>query len=141
MLRRFLRGLHSGPLARQLRRFVAVGTLAAVVQMMLLWLLVDYTFLNYLVGATIAIECTIILQYVINNAWTFKAVKHTGRSAFLRGLVKTNIVRGSAIPIQLAILFLIVEYGLLAYLPANAIAIIVSGIYRFILDSRWTWAT
>lgn len=141
MLRRFLRGLHSGPLARQLRRFVAVGTFAAGVQMVLLWLLVDYGTLNYLVGATIAIECTIILQYVINNAWTFAAVKHTGRGEFLRGLVKTNIVRGSAIPIQLAILFLLVEYGLISYLPANAIAIVLSGIYRFVLDSRWTWAT
>lgn len=139
MLRPFIRSLRSGPLARQLRRFVAVGAFAAVVQMVLLWLLVDYGALNYLLGATLAIECTIVLQYVINNAWTFRAVKHTGRRAFLTGLIKTNVVRGSAIPIQLAILFLLVEWHSIQYLPANGVAIVLSGIYRFILDSQWTW--
>lgn len=141
MIRSFLRGLHHGPAATQLRRFVTVGTFAAMVQMVLLWLLVDFGGLNYLVGATLAIEFTIILQYVLNNTWTFNAVKHTGRSAFLRGLMKTNIVRGTAIPIQLAILFLLVDWYGISYLLGNGIAIIISGIYRFALDSQWTWAT
>lgn len=140
MLRSFLRGLHSGPAATQLRRFVVVGTFAAGVQMVLLWLVVDAGGLNYLLGATIAIEFTIVLQFVLNNAWTFERFRHTGRREFLGGLVKTNVVRGSAIPIQLAILFLLVEWQGLTYLPANAIAIALSGSYRFVLDSQWTWA-
>lgn len=139
MLRAFIRGLRSGPLARQLRRFVAVGVFAAGVQMVLLWFFVDYGSMNYLLGATVAIECTILLQYGINNAWTFKGVKHTGRRAFLTGLLKTNVVRGSAIPIQLAILFLLVEHQGISYLPANGVAIVISGVYRFALDSQWTW--
>ena len=139
MIRSLLRGLHSGPYAAQLRRFVVVGTGAAGVQMLLLWLLVDFGRLNYLVGAILAIEATIILQYVLNNAWTFQAVKNTGRSEFYAGLLKTNVVRGSAIPIQLSILFLLVEWQQVGYLPANAVGIVVSGIYRFVLDSQWTW--
>lgn len=139
MLRSLLRGLHSGPYAAQLRRFVVVGSIAAGVQMVLLWLLVDFGSLNYLVGAVIAIEATIILQYLMNNAWTFRSVKLTGRRDFFQGLLKTNIVRGSAIPIQLSILFLLVEWQHVGYLPANAIAIVVSGVYRFVLDAQWTW--
>lgn len=139
MLRSFLRNLHSGPLARQLRRFVVVGTVAAGVQMVLLWLFVDSAGLNYIVGAAIAIELTILLQYVLNNAWTFRATRNTGRGEFLAGLVKTNVVRGSAIPIQLGILFVLVEWRSVTYLLANAIAIALSGIYRYVLDARWTW--
>lgn len=139
MVRNLLRNLHSGPLALQLRRFVAVGTVAAGVQQVLLWLFVTFGELNYLVGATIAIEITIVFQYVLNNAWTFEATQNTGRREFFTGLLKTNVVRGSAIPIQLGILYALVEWGSLLYLVANGIAIVISGIYRYVLDARWTW--
>jgi putative flippase GtrA len=56
-------------------------------------------------------------------------------------LLKTNLVRGTAIPLQLAILFVLVEWALLSYLVANAAAIAISGIYRYVLDARWTWGS
>lgn len=139
MLRAFLRSLRSGPVAVQLRRFVVVGTVAAGVQMVLLWLFVDAAGLNYLIGAGISIEITIVLSYVLNNAWTFKAKQNIGTNAYLTGLFKTNLVRGSAIPIQLGVLYALVEWLLVPYLAANAVGIVVSGLYRFVLDSRWTW--
>lgn len=139
MLRSTLRALHSGPYARQLRRFFVVGSFAAGVQMVLLWLLVEGGNLNYLVGAVIAIELTIVLSYVLNNAWTFRAIQNTGVGGYLYGLLKTNIVRGTAIPIQLAVLFALVEWVTVPYLLANAVAIGVSGLYRFTLDVHWTW--
>ena len=139
MIRAFLRNLHEGPFALQLRRFVIVGTIAAGVQMALLWFLVDSVSLNYLIGATIAIETTIVFQYVLNNAWTFQAIQNTGTMAYLYGLLKTNLVRGSAIPIQLGVLFALVEWRSVPYLAANAVEIVISGIYRYVLDARWTW--
>jgi putative flippase GtrA len=139
MLRAFLRNVHSGPLAPQLRRFVVVGSVAAGVQLVLLWLFVDAGGLNYLLGAVIAIECTIVFQYVLNNAWTFRTTRNTGRLEYAVGLLKTNVVRGTAMPIQLGVLFLLVEWLGLSYLPANGFAIAISGIYRYVLDARWTW--
>ncbi len=139
MLRAFLRNVVDGPLAPQLRRFVAVGALAAGVQMVLLWLFVDAADLNYLLGALIAIELTILLSYVLNNAWTFRASRNTGTIEYLAGLAKTNVVRGTAIPIQLAVLFVLVDWRSIPYLAANAAAIAVSGLYRYVLDARWTW--
>lgn len=139
MLRTFLRHLYSGPLATQMRRFAIVGVVAASVQMVLLWLFVDAGGLHYLLGAFIAIELTIILSYVLNNAWTFRAIQNTGTHSYLIGLLKTNVVRGTAIPIQLAILLMLVELRSVPYLGANAIAIGISGVYRYVLDARWTW--
>lgn len=139
MLRAFLRNLRSGPMAVQLRRFLLVGILAAGLQLALLWLLVDVVGLNYLVGALIAIECTIMVAYVLNNAWTFRAIQNTGTVEYLVGLLKTNLVRGTAIPIQLGVLFVLVEWRSVMYLLANAVAIVISGIYRYVLDARWTW--
>lgn len=141
MLRSLLRNLVEGPLAPRLRRFVAVGVFAAAVQLVLLWSLVDIARLNYLVGAVIAIESTIVLSYVLNNAWTFRGSRKTGWREYLGGLVKTNVVRGTAIPIQLAVLFFLVEWSEVPYLPANAIAIVLSGAYRYLLDAHWTWGS
>jgi putative flippase GtrA len=139
VLRAFLRQLVDGPLARRLRRFVVVGAFTAGVQMVLLWLFVDAAGLNYLVGATIAIEITIVLSYVLNNAWTFERMQNTGVVEYTVGLLKTNLVRGTAIPIQLGILFVLVEWVGSGYLLANAVAILLSGLYRYALDARWTW--
>ncbi|WP_368411831.1 GtrA family protein [Haladaptatus halobius] len=139
MLRAFLRNLLSGPIAPQLRRFVIVGAIAAGVQTMLLWTLVEHGGLDYLVGALLAIEFTIVFQYVLNNAWTFRATRNVGRVSYFVGLLKTNVVRGSAIPIQLGVLYVLVTWRSIPYLVANASAIGLTGLYRYVLDARWTW--
>ena len=139
MIRAVLRDLASGPIAVQMRRFVVVGALTAGLQLALLWLFVDTAGLNYLIGAAIAIEITIVCSYVLNNAWTFRASRNTGVSDYLTGLLKTNLVRGTAIPIQLGVLAVLVEWGGVPYLIANVPAILISGLYRFVLDARWTW--
>jgi putative flippase GtrA len=140
MVRRLLRLATEGPLAVRLRRFLIVGLVAAAVQQTLLFAFVELGRLNYLVAAAIAIETTIILQYGLNNVWTFNADRKTGRRAYVYGLLKTNIVRGSAIPLQLAALYALVAFLSLGYLVANAFAIGVTGVYRYVLDSRWTWS-
>lgn len=139
MVRALLRNLVSGPLAVQMRRFVVVGAITAGIQMGLLWLFDNVAGLNYIIAATIAIEITIILSYVLNNAWTFRASQNTGLSEYLGGLLKTNLVRGTAWPIQIGVLYALVEWGGMTALVANVPAILISGLYRFVLDSQWTW--
>jgi len=107
--------------------------------MLLLWLFVDVGELNYLLGATVAIEITIVMTYVLNNAWTFASMQNSGWAAYFTGLLKTNVVRGTAIPIQLAVLYALVDFRGVQYLLANAVAILLSGLYRYVLDTRWTW--
>ena len=140
MVRRLLRLATEGPLAVRLRRFLIVGLVAAAVQQTLLFAFVELGRLNYLVAAAIAIETTIIIQYGLNNVWTFNADRKIGWRAYVYGLLKTNIVRGSAIPLQLAALYALVAFLSLGYLVANAFAIGVTGVYRYVLDSRWTWS-
>lgn len=139
MVRALLRQVVDGPLAIRLRRFFVVGAVAAGIQTLLLGAFVEYGALHYLLAATIAIEITIVFQYVLNNAWTFRASRNTGWSEYVSGLLRTNLVRGSAIPIQLAVLYGLVTWPEIPYLGANGVAIVVSGVYRYVLDARWTW--
>jgi len=140
MTRELLRQLWGRTTAPQLRRFVVVGTLGSGLQLSLLWLFVDGVGLDYLVGATVAIELTIVFTYVLNNVWTFRHSRNVGAKELLVGLLKTNVVRGSAIPLQLVILFALVEWYDRMYLVANLVAIGISGLYRYTLDARWTWS-
>lgn len=134
-----VRALVIGPEAIRLRRFFTVGLVAAGFQTALLGVLVEVAALQYVLAAAISIEVTILLQYGVNNAWTFAGTRHVSRGEYARGLVKTNLVRGSAIPIQLSILYTLVEGAAIPYLLANLLAIGISGLYRYALDSRWTW--
>lgn len=124
---------------RRVGRFFVVGTAAAGLQTALLWTTVELAGLHYLAGAAASIEVTIVAQYVVNNSWTFRGVRHTTLRGYARGLLVTNVVRGTAIPIQLALLYSLVTGLGLGYLVANLGAIFVSGIYRYVLDARWTW--
>lgn len=139
MLRRLLRAILVGPESPQIRRFFLVGLLAAGVQTALLGTLVEWGSVQYLLAAVISIEITIVLQYGINNHWTFHTVRHQGWQEYARGLLRTNVVRGTAIPIQVGILYALVSAAAIPYLVANGVGIAVSGIYRYVLDSRWTW--
>lgn len=133
------RRLREHATVKRLSRFFLVGATAAGIQTALLWLFVDSLDIWYLLAAPIVIEITILLQYFINNAWTFDSTKHTELWAHARGLLKTNVVRGSAIPIQTALLYAFAEWVGVMYLIANLGAIFISGFYRYALDSRWTW--
>ncbi len=125
--------------SRRLSRFFVVGALAAGLQTLLLWAFVEVGDLYYLLASVVSIEITIVTQYFFNNAWTFRDRSHDDRRSLLGGLVRTNLVRGSAIPIQTGLLFALVQFGGLMYIAANAVAIGLSGIYRYALDARWTW--
>ena len=131
-------GAFEGRLRARVAQFALVGGAAAALQSGLLWLFVDIGGLYYLLGAVIAIEITIVAQYIVNNAWTFADRANQG-DAFLGGLLRTNVVRGSAIPLQAALLYVFVTWGGLGYLVANLCAIIPSGVYRYVLDAKWTW--
>jgi len=139
MSRNWRHALVDSPRATRIRRFAVVGAFAAGVQTVLLWLLVEWVGLFYLAAAVVAIEVTILLQFVVNNSWTFRPASHSDLRSYARGLLKTNAVRGTAIPIQTGLLWLLATRAGLGYIVANLGAIFVSGFYRYYLDSRWTW--
>ena len=139
MVRAVLRGLADGPHAVMVRRFALVGAAAAVLQTGLLGALVEWGGIQYLLAAAVAIEATIVAQYFVNNAWTFHAHRRTTLRGHAAGLLRTNLVRGTAVPIQLGVLWVLVSAFGVLYLAANLVAIGVSGVYRYLLDRYWTW--
>jgi len=144
----------TSPRRERLVRFFLVGVTAAGVQTALLWLFITFGGFNVYASAFVAIELTILFQYVLNNAWTFHRSRHSSVREYLVGLGKTNLVRGTAIPLQLGLLYVLLTLGSgpeylgagpgyagqsTEVLVANGVAISVTGLYRYALDAAWTW--
>lgn len=116
-------------------RFCIVGGSGVIVNVGLLYLLTEFAGLYYLISSAIAIETSIITNFILNNYWTWKS-KHKG---FFGRLVKFNIVSLAALVINMGILFFLTEVAGIWYILSNLIGIAVATIVNFWFNDKWTF--
>ena len=129
----------TSPRRERLVRFFLVGATAASVQLLLLWILEDLVGFHHLVAAFLAIESTILLNYVLNNAWTFARSQHVSPREYLVGMGKTNLVRGTAMLLQIGVFQALLTLTMDESVVAMGVAILLTAPYRYVLDASWTW--
>ena len=127
-----------GELARFIK-FCVVGLSGVGVNMGLLWLLTEYAGLQYLFSAAIAIETSIITNFLLNNFFTFKGRSEPGTRPFFRRLLKFNLVSLVGLGINLGLLSLFTEVFGIYYLVSNIIAIIIVTMWNYLMNTWWTW--
>ncbi|MCX6003044.1 MAG: glycosyltransferase family 2 protein [Chloroflexi bacterium] len=85
----------------------------------------------FVVSSLIAITS----NYLMNRAWTFKGwVEHQ------RGFGRYMSMGIGTLLLDLGFLYLLVNYGKLAPVPAAALAILVVFIIRYVIARRWVWS-
>jgi len=130
--------LRSGEITRFLK-FCLVGGSGVLVNEGLLWLLTDKAGLYYMLSSAIAIETSIITNFVLNHWFTFADRKGKGIKSYLTKLGQFNLVSLVAVGINLGLLWLFnTEFGVY-YLVANLIGIAVSMIWNYGANNLWTW--
>jgi dolichol-phosphate mannosyltransferase len=114
-----------------------VGTSGVFVNMGL------YIFLTRLMGITleyaspIAIEISIISNFILNNIWTFKS--RTGKSSLSKRFIRFHIVAFTAGVVNyITLLSFVYGVGMMDVI-ANLIGIGAATIVNYVLNSRWTW--
>jgi dolichol-phosphate mannosyltransferase len=127
-----------GELARFFK-FCAVGLSGVGVNMGLLWLLTDYAGLHYRVSSAIAIETSIITNFLLNNYFTFKGRNEPGARPFFQRLLKFNLISLVGLGINLGLLSLFTDVFGIYYLISNIIAIIIVMLWNYLLNTWWTW--
>jgi len=128
----------SGELARFLK-FCLVGGSGVIVNEGLLWLLTDKARLFFMLSSAIAIETSIITNFILNHRFTFADLKGKGVKSYLTRLGQFNLVSLIAVGINLGLLWLFkTEFGV-HYLIANLIGIAVSMLWNFFANNLWTW--
>jgi len=119
-------------------KFCAVGASGVVVNEGLLWILTEFAGLFYLVSGVIGIEVSIITNFLLNDAWTFRDRSH-GHSGMGRRGLKFNAVSLGGLVINMAALFTLVSMGIY-YLYANLFGIACAVLWNYIVNLKWTWS-
>ncbi len=123
----------------RLIKFSIVGVIGAGINTGFLWVLTDFAGLFYLFSSAIAIEIAIIMQFLMNDRWTFKERKTTRAGQFIKRILKSNLWRSGGLAINIGILYLLTEYVGVYYLLSNILGIICAFLLNYILESRLTW--
>jgi dolichol-phosphate mannosyltransferase len=123
----------------RLTKFSVVGVIGAVINTWFLWLFTDVAGLYYLYSALIAIEIAIILQFLMNDRWTFKEQKTTHVEQFVKRIIKSNIWRSGGLAVNIGVLYFLTEYMDIYYLLSNIVGIICAFLLNYLFESRLTW--
>jgi len=125
--------------AIRLFKFSIVGGIGAVINTGLLWLFTEVAGIYYLYSSIVAIEIAILMQFIMNDRWTFKEQKTTQVAQFITRLVKSNIWRSGGLAVNIGVLYLLTEYAGVYYLLSNIVGIFCAFLLNYLLESRFTW--
>jgi putative flippase GtrA len=119
---------------QQLGKFCVVGTIGYGVNLAVYDALLRHG-VHYLAAATCSFLVAVTSNYLLNRVWTFReqrgGVAAQGARFFLVSLVSLGA--------NLAVLHLLIRFGALGKLPAQAIAIILVTPLNFIGNKLWSF--
>jgi len=128
-------------------QFVSVGAVGAGVDTATTLVLQEGLAVFPEIAKLIGAECAIVMMFLINEHWTFAEEGATGRGAFLRRLLTSNVVRSGGLAVQLVV------YAYVRRLPVSIslagvdlwtvlpilIAIGSAVIVNYVAESLFTW--
>lgn len=121
---------------RRVAKFALVGLTGVVVNLALLAGLTEWAGLHYLVSAAIAIEASILSNFALNDAWTFRD-RRFGR--WWERLWRFNLVSLLALVVNLGVLSLFTEALGVHYLLSELVAIGVGFLANYQGNLSWTY--
>ncbi len=118
-------------------KYSLVGFLGVGVNLGVYTILTRYFNFSEIVAPLVSIECALILNFFLQNFWTFgnRSTQSRIRVRFL----KFHLVSGLAAVINyLVFLSLFLIFGLYDIL-ANLTGIAVAAVFNYLINSNWTW--
>jgi putative flippase GtrA len=122
-------------------RFNLVGGIGVALQFALLFLLRGIFHFNYLAAAALAVEVTVVHNFLWHERYTWAdRVQRSWRESLSR-MLRFNLTNGAvSIGGNLALMKIMVGIGHLNYLAANAVAIVVCSLLNFWLSDAYVFA-
>jgi dolichol-phosphate mannosyltransferase len=124
---------------KRIFKFGIVGIFGIVVNLGILYLLVEFFAMNKDLASPIAIEIAILNNFVWNDLWTFDSVKNRKVSGRWHRLVAFNIVSVGGAAINYGIFLVLTSWFSVYYLAAQFIGILVAFVWNFLINRRVTW--
>jgi dolichol-phosphate mannosyltransferase len=118
-------------------KFAIVGGSGVFVNMGCFYAFTRYAGMRIEFASPIAIEISILTNFLLNNAWTFR--RRTTRVGFGGRIVRYHLVTAVAGGVNYATLLLLAKVVGLHDLLSNLVGIALGTFINFFLNSLWTW--
>lgn len=120
-------------------RFGLVGLSGIFVNMGLLYALTEIAGLYYLVSAAIAIELSIVNNFVLNDVWTFRSIEFLKFERKFSRFGSFQAVSMGGLAINMAVLYLLADIAGVYYLVANLAGILIAFAWNYAINRHYTW--
>ena len=127
---------------KEVRRFVKfglVGTWGFLVNMFLLWFLTEKVGVYYLLSSIVAIEISLVNNYVLNDLWTWHDRGKEGKKEYFKRMFKYHVSASAAMLTNLILLWILTEVFDIYYLSSNIFGILCGTLLNFFINDRWTF--
>jgi putative flippase GtrA len=120
-------------------RFGIVGLSGIFVNCGLLYLLTEYFGFFYLVSSAVAIEVSIVSNFLLNDHWTFRNRETRRVTAKISRFLSFQCVAMGGMLINISVLFFLTDFFGIYYIFSNIIGILVTFSWNFIVNRNITW--
>ena len=121
-------------------RFNLVGGIGIAVQLVLLFLLKSILHFNYLAATALAVEATVIHNFLWHERYTWADRVQLSWQNSLSRLLRFNLTNGTvSIAGNLGLMKLMVDLAHMNYLIANAIAIAICSLVNFVVSNQYVF--
>ena len=124
---------------RKMLSFGIVGISGIFVNMGVLWLLTSYAGIYYLVSAIIAIEVSIINNFVWNDLWTFGSDRAHRRRSSAGRIWLFHLVSAGGAAINWVILFVLTQFVGIFFMVSNLVGILAGFVWNYLVNRNVTW--
>lgn len=122
---------------RRFTTYVTIGLLGILLNLSLFWYLTTIQAWNLYLSAILAIEASIIFNFIGNDAYTFRDSK--GHPNLLKRMFRFNWIAGYGLLINLSVLYLLVRWTPAHFLMAHLIGIFVASAWSYFMVKGYTW--
>lgn len=131
----------------RLRQFIAVGFVGTAVDLSISMPLVVLANVPAELAKFLGAEAAIIVMFFVNDRWTFGSIGTVGWHHQLRRLLKSNVVRGAGLSVQLIVVYLLTRTDVTVFIggtdvwPALTmpIAIACGFVVNYTGETLFTW--
>lgn len=126
--------------SRRFLKFCVVGLSGVGVNMFFLWFFTEIVRFFYLFSSPLAIELSILSNFILNDRWTWRDRTTAGKLNYVKRMVQYHIsVSVSAVIANIFLLWFLTEFLHLYYLFSNLFGIAAGTLLNYFINDRWTF--
>jgi putative flippase GtrA len=123
---------------QNLFKFASVGASGAIINLLTIYILTSYEHLYYISSAVIAIETSILWNFILNTRITFE-YNFLTFSHLLDSVMRYHLASLLGICVNLSTLFVLTEFIKINYVISEAFAILLAFGFNYTLSKKYVW--